>query len=263
MIAARATILPAGVSTVTSRLLQAMRLTGVDSETGRPSPSFAIERSETLAAGEHQIVVARANLVDHREILEIFARETGAQHEVDGAGPVAQVLRQCSRAGDVASARSVIESAIGLDQGRQKILGLAGAGVPAADADLLARRRGHDLEAGGTGQLDHGIGVGIVHPARAAVEGNLETRSVGDAAAADLVRRLDHDDLAVRRLDPPCRGNAGRTGADHDNVGLARQRSAECAPVKHRGRCNRRRRRKEAAPRHCHVMVSECFEKRE
>ena len=42
MTAARAAILPAGVSTVTSRLLQAMRLAGVDSESGTCSPSFAI-----------------------------------------------------------------------------------------------------------------------------------------------------------------------------------------------------------------------------
>ena len=42
MTAARAAILPAGVSTVTSRLLQAMRLAGVDSASGTCSPSFAI-----------------------------------------------------------------------------------------------------------------------------------------------------------------------------------------------------------------------------
>src|SRR5258708_15001278 len=41
-ISARAAILPACVSTVTSRPLQVMRLTGVDSETGTCSPSFAI-----------------------------------------------------------------------------------------------------------------------------------------------------------------------------------------------------------------------------
>ena len=40
--AARATILPAGVSTVTSRLLQEMRLAGVDSDSGTCSPSLAI-----------------------------------------------------------------------------------------------------------------------------------------------------------------------------------------------------------------------------
>src|SRR5665647_1917901 len=42
IIAARAEILPAGVSTVTSRPLQLTRLAGVDSETGTCSPSFAI-----------------------------------------------------------------------------------------------------------------------------------------------------------------------------------------------------------------------------
>ncbi len=40
--AARAVILPAGVSTLTSRLLQTMRLAGVDSDSGTCSPSFAI-----------------------------------------------------------------------------------------------------------------------------------------------------------------------------------------------------------------------------
>ena len=40
--AARAAIRPAGVSTLTSRLLQTMRLAGVDSDSGTYSPSFAI-----------------------------------------------------------------------------------------------------------------------------------------------------------------------------------------------------------------------------
>src|SRR3954454_18694520 len=40
MTAARAVILPAGVSTATSRLFQMQRLAGVDSEFGSCSPSF-------------------------------------------------------------------------------------------------------------------------------------------------------------------------------------------------------------------------------
>src|SRR5271155_2281526 len=42
MTAARAAILPEGVSTATSRLLQEIRLAGVDSEIGTCSPSLAI-----------------------------------------------------------------------------------------------------------------------------------------------------------------------------------------------------------------------------
>jgi hypothetical protein len=125
--------------------------------------------------------------------------------------------------GDVEPPRGVVDGAVGAHQRGEKFLGLAGAGVAAADADLLARGRGRDLEARGARQLDHRIGFGIVHPARAAIERHLEGRSVGLAAAADLACRLHHDHLAVRRHDPPRRSNAGRACADHDDVGLARQ----------------------------------------
>jgi hypothetical protein len=136
-------------------------------------------------------------------------------------------------------------------------LGLAGTGIATADADLLAQRRGGDFEAGGARQLDHRIGFGIVHPARAAIERHVEAGSVGLTTAADLARRLHHDHLAVRRHDPPRRSNAGRTGADHDDVGLARQgRCARTSPGKNRNRCQTCGRRQEGAAGHCHVMVS-------
>jgi hypothetical protein len=71
-------------------------------------------------------------------------------------------------------------------------------------------------------KLDQRTGVGIVHPARAAIERHIECRGVGEAAASDLARRLHHDDLAVGSLDAARRGYAGRACADHDNVGFAR-----------------------------------------
>ncbi len=47
---------------------------------------------------------------------------------------------------------------------------------------------------------------------------------IGLAAAADLAGGLDHHHLASGSGDPPRRCNAGRAGADRDNVSIARQR---------------------------------------
>src|SRR6185437_8640480 len=137
--------------------------------------------------------------------------------------------------------------------------GLAGAGVAATDTDFLAGRRCYDLEPRGPRELDHRVGIRIVHPALTAIERHVEGRAIREAAATYPIRSLNHDDLATRHLDTPRCGNAGRARADHDNVGLARRYGCECRPTKHRSRRECRGRLEEAAPRHCHVMVSECF----
>ena len=225
MMAARAAILPAGVSTLTSRLLQTIRLAGVDSATGSLLAELGDQGAQTLAAGDRGIAVLRARLVDRRQILQVLAGEARAEHEFGGARPVAEILRQDRRAGRIElAARGLVDGAVGAHQRRQKLLGLAGARIAAADAHLLAGRRRRDIEPGTARQPDHRVGVGIVHPARATIERHVEGGAVGDAAAADLRRRLHHDDLAVGRHDAPRCGDSGRTGADHDNVSLARQR---------------------------------------
>src|SRR5262249_37937502 len=132
--------------------------------------------------------------------------------------------------------RGIVDGTIDLYQRRQELLGFSGASITPADADFLARWRGRDLEPRGARKLDDRIGVRIVHPARTAIKGNIERRAVRETAAADLSRSLDHDHLAARRLDTPRCGNAGSTRADHDDIRLARGRSCEGRPVKHRGR---------------------------
>ena len=133
--------------------------------------------------------------------------------------------------------------------------------VAAADPDFLARRRRRDVQPRAARELDHRAGIGIVHPPRAAIERHLECRHIGQAAAADLAGGLHHDDLAVRCLDAPRRGDAGRTRSDHDNVSLARQRRAPCVDAEHRRHRKACCRREKAAARHCHVMVSEALKK--
>ena len=161
------------------------------------------QRSQSLPAGDRGVAVLGADLVDRGDLLQILAGKIGAEHEFGGARPVAEFLRHHGSAGDVdLAARGFVDGAVGLDQRRQKILGLAGAGVAAADADFLPRRRRHDVEPRGARELDHRIGLGIVDPARAAIERHVEGRAVGNAAAAGLARRLHHDHLAVRRHRP-------------------------------------------------------------
>src|SRR5439155_12511925 len=153
-------------------------------------------------------------------------------------------------------ARGVIAGTAGADQLCKEFLGLTGSRVAAAYADFLTRWRGHNLEPGGTRKPDHRVAVGIVHPSRAAIKGDRESRNVGETAAADPSCRLHHDHLAVRSHDAPRRSDTRSTCADHDNVGLTRHRSPKGARAYHRRRRKCRGGREKAAARHCHAMVS-------
>jgi hypothetical protein len=163
-----------------------MRLAGVDSASGTCSPSFAI----SVPRPWRQAIAALrscARALSMRRILQILAGGVGAEHEFRGPRPVAEILRQRRGAGHIGlAARGVVDGAVGAHQGGEKFLGFAGPRVAAADPDFLARRRRRDIEPGAARQLDHRVGVGIVHPARAAIERHLECRGVGEAAAADL-----------------------------------------------------------------------------
>ena len=238
--------LPAGVCTMASRLPHSMRLAGVDSATGNCSPSFATSVPSPCRQAIAELRSWARTLSIAETSFRSLPAKFGAEHEFRGTRPVAELLRHHGRAGDVdLAARGFIDGAVGLHQRRQKFLGLAGAREAAADADFLPRWRRHDVEPGSAREPDHRIGLGIVDPARAAIERHVEGRGIRDAAAADLARRLQHDHLAVRRHDAPRRGDARGTGADHDNIGLARQRTGErCGPL----RQGRRRRKGRGAP---------------
>src|SRR5882672_1828293 len=252
--AARAAILPAGVSTLTSRLLQTMRLAGVDSDSGTGSPSFAISVPNPC---RQPIAVLRSCARDlsptetsFKSLPEKLAPNTNS------VVPAQSPRSFGSTEAQETSNRRAASSIARLARTRAARNSSVSPGVAAADTNPLSRGRGRDLEARGARQLDHRIGLGIVHPARAAIERHIKGRSVGLAAAADLARCLHHDHLAVRRHDPPRRSNAGRTRADHDNVGLARQGCcAHTPPAKNRNRCQTCGRRQEGAAGHCHVMV--------
>src|SRR5262249_52630742 len=144
------------------------------------------QRSQTLPACDRRVAVLRADLVDRGYVFQILAGEIGAEHEFGSAGPIAEFLRHDRCAADVGLARGVVDGAIGFHQRRQKIFGFAGAREAAADANFLARWSRRDVEARRARQPDHRVGLGIVDPARAAVEGYLEGRTIRDAAAADL-----------------------------------------------------------------------------
>ena len=225
MMAARAAILPAGVSTVTSRLLQAMRLAGVDSDSGTCSPSLAIR---VPSPWRQAIAVlrscARALSIDG-DVLQILAGEVGAEHEFRGAGPVAEILRQHRGAGDVALRarprrwrgwRAPGRPEIPRFRRRARCGGRSGFSGPSG-AVVISRPAPR-------ASLIIGLVSGLCIQRAPRSNGTSKVVAVGLAAAADLARRLDHDHLAVRRHDAPRRSNAGSTRADHDNVGLARQR---------------------------------------
>ena len=141
-IAARAAILPAGVSTVTSRPFHSTRVARVDSATGTPLAEFGDQRAQSLAAGQRGAAILRAGFVERGYILQILAGGVGAEQKFDRPGPFAQILRQRRGAGHIDfAARGVVDGAVGAHQRGEKILGFAGARVAAADADFLTQRR--------------------------------------------------------------------------------------------------------------------------
>ena len=222
MMAARAAILPAGVSTVTSRPLQAMRLAGVDSASGTSLAELGDQRAQALAAGDRGVAILRAGLVDRRKRPSDPCRWHWRRARIPPCPP--------SRRGPSAAPTAQDTSALPREASSMARLARTSAARKSSVSPARALRRpmrifwpsgaADDVEPGAARQLDHRVGVGIVHPARAAIERHLEGRGVGQAAAADLAGRLDHDHLAVRRLDSPRRGNAGR----------ARRRSRQCRP---------------------------------
>ena len=146
-------------------------------------------------------------------------------NSTDGA-PVAEILRQRLRAGDVAlAARRILDRAVRAHDRGEIVLHLAFARVAPADAQLLPRRRRIDVEPGAARrELRHRIDVRHVQPVRAAIVRHAEGAGVGDAAPADAVARLDQREAPARRRDLARRSNARRAGADDRDVDLARGR---------------------------------------
>ena len=228
MMAARAAILPAGVSTVTSRPLQAMRLAGVDSASGTCSPSLAISVPrpwrQAIAALRS---CARALSIDG-DVLQVLAGGVGAEHEFRRPRPVAEILRQRRGAGHIGlAARGVVDGAVGAHQGGEKFLGFAGARVAAADADFLARAAPVTMS---SPALRASLIIGLV----SGLCIQRAPRSNGTSKVAVSVRQRPPIwpeasttiTLRFAAMDAPRRGDAGGARADHDNVGLARQRRA-------------------------------------
>jgi len=122
---------------MTSRLLQLMRLAGVDSESGTCSPSFVI----SVPRPWRQAIAALRSCARALSITEMSFRSLpvalAPSHEFRRPRPIAEVLRQHRGAGHVGSAaRGVVDGAVGPHQGSQKLLGFTGSRVAAADADF-------------------------------------------------------------------------------------------------------------------------------
>ena len=219
--AARAAILPAGVSTVTSRLLQPTRLAGVDSASGTCSPSLAISVPrpwrQAIAALRS---CARALSIAERSFRSLpvkLAPSTNSAAPAQSprsfgsteAQATSALPREASSMARLARTRAARNSSVSPARALRRPMRIFWPAGAAATSSPAARA-----------ELDHRVGVGIVHPARAAIERHVEGRGIGEAAAADLARGLHHDHLAVRRHDAPRRGDAGS----------ARRRSRQCQP---------------------------------
>ena len=79
-----------------------------------------------------------------------------------------------------------------------------------------------------------------MNPMCAAVKRHAEGTAVGDAAAADMIRRLDDDITLARRSQALRRGNSGGAGANDDGVKIARgKRRGRSAPPRQRRQTGR------------------------
>ena len=110
--AARAVIVPFGVSTATLRLVS-IAVAGVDSWTASPSASAAMQCAETLPAESVGIAFGGFREIHRRYLRQLLAAAEWAEHEFDRWPPVAEIVRQRLRARDVALARGVGDGAIG------------------------------------------------------------------------------------------------------------------------------------------------------
>ena len=118
----------------------------------------------------------------------------------------------------------------------EEFLHLAFARIAAADAHALAGRRRIDVEARSGRELRHRIDVRHVEPMGAAIERHAEGLRVGDAAAADVIGRLDHHEAALGGGDTARRRDAGGAGAHDDDIDVARGRNgAEGGARRERG----------------------------
>src|SRR4029079_8100976 len=146
------------------------------------------QRSQALSANHCRVTLLRAGYVGYRDILQVFTGEAGAEYELRRAGPISDVLGLHRRAGVVggSAAGSVVDRSVGAHQGSEEFLGLAGSRVAAPNADLGTDRCAAELKARIARELEHRIDLGVVHPARAAIEGHIKGSCIGEAASADL-----------------------------------------------------------------------------
>src|SRR4029077_20187122 len=96
---------------------------------------------------------------------------------------------------------------------------------------------------------------------RTAIEWHAEACRVGDATAADVIGRLDHEIAPAGRSEPPCSGDSRGAGADNDHIKRAagRRDRGECRTRGERGRG--RKKRTAAQRRHTfHYTCGQCLD---
>ena len=185
-----------------------------------PAARRGEQRAKALPAESVGPALGDAHEVDGGQFRQILAAGERAEHKLDGGAPFAEIVRQRLLARHVAFARSVDDRTGGAHLRGEEILQLALARVAQPDAHLLARRRRIDFDAAARRELGERIDVGRMDPMRAEVERNAESARIRDAAAADMIGRLDHHEVPVRCGDAAGSGDPGRAGPDDDDVGL-------------------------------------------
>ncbi len=184
----------------------------------QPLREIGDQRAKALPAELIDVALGGLCEIGSRDVREVLGAAERAEHELDRRLPVGEVLRQGCLAGNVGAAAAGLEDgAVRAHHGGEVVLHLDFAGVAAADAELLGRRRRIDVEPGARDERRDRIEFGRVDPVGTAVIGHAERRRVGEAAAADAVGRLEHDEPRLGGGDAARSGDAGGAGADDDD----------------------------------------------
>jgi len=185
----------------------------------QPGRELAEQRADPLPAERIDVALGGFGEIRRRYLAQRLGAAEWSEHELHGRAPLAEILRQRLRAGDVGPAVSrIVDGAIAAHEARQKILHFAFARIAQPDPQPLTRRRRIDIEPGPDRELRHRIEVGHVDPMRAAVVGSAEGAHVGEAAPAHAVARFQERESTAGRHDATRGRDAGSPGAHDDDV---------------------------------------------
>src|SRR5262249_45907703 len=209
---------------------------------GQTGSELRQQRANPLAAEEAIFTLLGSGKIDRGHFLETLAAPEGAQHEFQDRAPLAQISRQRLGGRHVASTASrIADGTLATQPGREKLFHFRISGIAQPDPQTLVGRGGIDAEAGPERELRDRIYLLSIEPMRAAIVRHAERVNVSEAAPCHTVARLEHRNSPPRGSDAAGRSNAGRPGANDDDIEAARCRHGNRGMSDGRGQSSKKR----------------------